>query len=78
MIRASIGLSFAVITVSVNGESQEVPEGTTVADLVRRLDLSHAACAVEVNRRVVPKRDHIACALDDGDSIEVVTLVGGG
>jgi len=36
------------------------------------------AFAVEVNRRVVPRRDHAATLLQDGDSIEIVTLVGGG
>lgn len=78
MIRPSIGLSFAVITVSVNGESIGLSEGTTVAELVQRLNLGRGACAVELNRRVVPKRDHVACVVDDGDVVEVVTLVGGG
>jgi len=34
--------------------------------------------AVEVNRTLVRRADHAACALQPGDHVEVVTLVGGG
>lgn len=62
----------------VNGEEKVVPPGLKVADLIRDLGLGKAACAVEVNRLLVPKREHMACTLKDGDRVEVVTLVGGG
>ena len=39
----------------------------------------HAApCAVEVNRLLVPKRKHEQHQLIEGDTVEIVTLVGGG
>ena len=66
------------MTVIVNGQPQEVPEGTTVQELIRRLGLDKAACAAELNRRLIPKRDHAAKALTEGDTIELVSLVGGG
>ena len=62
----------------VNGESRTLPVGSTVADLVASLDLGGAPCAVEVNRTVVPKADHPTTTIGEGDTIEVVTLVGGG
>ena len=62
----------------VNGEPRSLPEGASVADLVRDLGLEKGACAVEVNRRLVPKAEHPGRALDEGDAVEVVTLVGGG
>jgi thiamine biosynthesis protein ThiS len=40
--------------------------------------LGGAACAVEVNRQLVPKKQHESQELKDGDSVEIVTLVGGG
>ncbi|MFO0873707.1 MAG: sulfur carrier protein ThiS [Phycisphaerales bacterium] len=73
-----MGVSFVVITVTVNGAPVQVPEGCSVEELVRRCELRRGAYAVEVNRRVVPRRDHGARSLDDGDVVEVVTLVGGG
>ena len=62
----------------VNGESHEVPCGITIAQLVQRLGVGSAACAVEVNREIAPKATHEDRTLADGDTIEIVTLVGGG
>ena len=70
-------LSFCM-TLIVNGEPRNLPDGASVADLVRQLGLEKTACAVEVNRRLVPKADHGNRSLGNGDTIEVVTLVGGG
>jgi thiamine biosynthesis protein ThiS len=56
-----------------------VPDGpTTVAALVAHLNLANTAVAVELNRRLIPKRLHATTPLADGDTLEVVTLVGGG
>ncbi len=49
-----------------------------VSDLVRALGMEHSPCAVEVNRALVPKSKHAQHELRDGDTVEVVTLVGGG
>lgn len=64
--------------VTINGESREVASNTTVAALLTDLGLASAACAVEVNKELVPKRAHPDRPLADGDRIEIVTLVGGG
>lgn len=62
----------------VNGQPQEVPDGLTVSDLIARLGLDRSACAAEVNRELVPKREHSDRRLREGDRVELVTLVGGG
>lgn len=62
---------------TLNGEPKTVT-GRTVADLVAELGLTGQAVAVEVNREVIPRREHRQTALSDGDAVEVVTLVGGG
>lgn len=64
--------------VSLNGEIRELAEATTVKDLVVALKLEDAPCAVELNRAVVPRAEHGTTALDEGDMLEIVTLVGGG
>lgn len=66
------------ITLNVNGEPRAVPHGTTVAGLIEHLGLGLTACAVEVNRELVPKAAHAGRTLGDGDEVEIVTLVGGG
>jgi len=62
----------------VNGQPITVPEGQTVAELIESKSLSGQPCAVEVNRKLVPKRQHTEHALSEGDTVELVTLVGGG
>lgn len=62
----------------VNGETRQEPEGATVAGLLDRLGLGKQACAVEVNKRLVPKREHGEHRLAAGDRVEIITLVGGG
>lgn len=62
----------------VNGQARELPEGTSVESLVTELGLAKAACAAEVNKKLVPKRERASVTLREGDVVEVVTLVGGG
>ncbi|MBL0870113.1 MAG: sulfur carrier protein ThiS [Phycisphaerales bacterium] len=64
--------------VTVNGDNREIPEGTSVRGLLELLNLASAAAAVEINRRLVRKADHATTTLKPGDTIEIVTLVGGG
>ena len=66
------------IDVKVNGESMRLPAGSTVADLLKALAVPATHVAVEHNLRVVPRAEHAAVRLNHGDSVEVVTFVGGG
>lgn len=71
-------LDLARMQITINGKPEIVPEGTTVAALLEQHGLAGAACAVEINRGIVPKKQHGVRELRDGDVIEIVTLVGGG
>jgi len=62
---------------TLNGEAHET-DAKTVRDLIAELGLTRQAVAVEVNQRVVPRKQHDQARLRDGDEIELVTLVGGG
>lgn len=64
--------------IKVNGQQRDVPAGTTVSALLEVLAVPRQATAVEVNRELVPRSQHAARALADGDAVEIVTLVGGG
>jgi len=67
-----------MIELVVNGEPREVPTGTTVAGLLVQLKMQPRLVAVERNRDLVPRGQHADCKLEEGDRIEIVTLVGGG
>jgi sulfur carrier protein len=62
----------------LNGYPRDVPAETTIADLLRELEVAVTHVAVEVNRDLVPRAEHAQHRLREGDSLEVVTLVGGG
>jgi len=64
--------------VIVNSEPRDLEPGTTVGQLLAQLGLDKAICAAEVNREVVPRRERDGRELREGDTVEVVTLVGGG
>jgi thiamine biosynthesis protein ThiS len=65
-------------TIRVNGAARPLAQGTTVAELVRVLELPVERVAVERNGRVVPRPRWGEVALADGDQVEIVTFVGGG
>ncbi len=64
--------------VIVNSQARELPERATLADLIRECGLDGSPCAAEVNKTLIPKRRHADHQLHEGDTVELVTLVGGG
>jgi sulfur carrier protein len=66
------------VNILVNGTQRDVPEGITVAALLRELEMTARHVAVEVNLQLVPRARHAEHLLREDDRLEVVTLVGGG
>lgn len=64
--------------VTVNGDRMDLPEGTTVSDLVRILGHPSDRVAVEVDGEICPRAKHAESVLTDGRTVEVVSFVGGG
>ncbi|MBI1309958.1 sulfur carrier protein ThiS [bacterium] len=62
----------------VNDETREIPDGSTVADLLALLEMESRYLAVERNLELIPRARHAECLLKPGDRLEIVTLVGGG
>lgn len=71
-------LATQAISVIVNGAPQTLAAGTTVADLLARMDAAGRRVAVERNGEIVPKSRHGETRLADGDRLEIVIAVGGG
>jgi thiamine biosynthesis protein ThiS len=66
------------MTIRVNGDQQDIPEGSTITSLLHLLKLPEGRIAVERNRQVVPRSRHSQTQLLEGDCIELVRFVGGG
>jgi sulfur carrier protein len=67
-----------MITVHINGESREVPSGLTINQLLEHLRVNPASTLVEYNRAALFKREWPEKIVQDGDEIELVTIVAGG
>ena len=65
------------MTLKVNGEARDLPDGETIRALVARYQLTPEKVAVELNRRLV-RAEKYDTPLKDGDEVEIVTFVGGG
>ncbi len=66
------------MTIILNGQGHEAPEGITVLGLLETVGLAPGRVAVEVNGRVVRREDYPRVALRQQDRVEVVHFVGGG
>ena len=66
-----------ILVVKINGEALDVI-GKTVADYLIYAGYDIKRVAVEKNGDIVPKAEYDTTHLCDGDSVEVVSFVGGG
>ena len=66
------------ITVTVNGESREVPADQFLSELIAGHTTSSAGVAIAVNGEVVPRAAWPAYRLREGATIEILTAVQGG
>jgi thiazole synthase len=68
----------SMINITLNGEHKSLAAAVTLATLLEQLGFDRRRIAVEVNREVVPQARHDEHTLRSGDTVEIVTLVGGG
>ncbi|TQV64235.1 MAG: sulfur carrier protein ThiS [Halothiobacillaceae bacterium] len=66
------------MNILLNGESHAIDDGATVLALIEQLGLTGQRLAVEVNGEIVPRGEHAAHLLHEGDRVEVVRAIGGG
>jgi len=64
--------------ITLNGRSEAVEDGATVAELLLSRGVNPARVAVELNRRILRREEYATARLSAGDVLEVVTFVGGG
>ncbi|MCH8853570.1 MAG: sulfur carrier protein ThiS [Planctomycetes bacterium] len=62
----------------VNGQPENADAEVTVASLIETHNLQPLRVAVEVNEKLVRRRDFEQTQLQADDRVEIVTFVGGG
>ena len=66
------------ITITLNGEDREIPEGLTLRGLLAHFGLHERLVVVERNKEIVRRGDYADVVVGPGDAIELVHFVGGG
>ena len=67
-----------MITIQLNGQPMEIPEGLTLAGLLEELKFPADRVAVERNLEIVRRDCWREIFVESGDCLEVVHFVGGG
>src|SRR3989442_4055151 len=66
------------VTVTLNGKPRQVPEGISLLELLKELDVQPSRVVIEHNREIRRKDDFKTARVRDGDELELVYFVGGG
>jgi sulfur carrier protein len=63
---------------TLNGEARDLETCGTILDLLAALRLTEKMVLIELNGRAVSRVDFGSADLADGDTVEIVRMVGGG
>ena len=66
------------MNISINKEMMSLPEKTTIAGMLKKLDIERKYIAVEINMTIIPKSEFDKYQLKDNDKVEIIRAVGGG
>ncbi|MGA2717644.1 MAG: sulfur carrier protein ThiS [Candidatus Acidiferrales bacterium] len=66
------------MTVVINGERAEIPDGLNVADLIEHLGMPLDRVALERNLDILPRSQWKETLVRPSDTFEIVHFVGGG
>jgi sulfur carrier protein len=70
--------SLRCVTISLNGETVDAREATTIAELIDRYQLPPQSVLVEHNGLAVHRHEWPKRSLAEGDRVEFVRVVAGG
>lgn len=64
--------------ININGKSEEVKIESNLTELILSKGLCAEKVVIELNLRIVPRQEWKNTPLEEHDSIEIVSFVGGG
>jgi sulfur carrier protein len=67
-----------MITVTINGRARAFERELPLPELIERLAITFPRIAVAHNGTVLRQEEHATTVVRDGDTLEIVRMVGGG
>ena len=67
-----------MIALQINGKRVELDQPTPLLSYLDQLGVNQRAVAVEQNGTIIQRADYANTTLRDGDTVEIVRMVGGG
>ncbi len=64
--------------VTINGKRRGLQDAINLGQLLSKLGIERSTAAIELNKNIIKRDRYDSVILHDGDSIEIVHLVGGG
>ncbi len=68
----------STVNLTVNGQDQQCPAETLLPDLLLQLKMNPQLVAIEYNGEILHRQFWSKTVIQEGDRLEVVTIVGGG
>lgn len=62
----------------VNGTNISIENNSTIKDLLENINVSENRVVVELNGNIISKEDYSNVNLNEDDTVEVISFVGGG
>tara|TARA_B100000965_G_scaffold374358_1_gene365574 strand:+ start:77 stop:277 length:201 start_codon:yes stop_codon:yes gene_type:complete len=66
------------MNILLNNRPEKLFDGLTIRKLLEQKNIKNKYYAVEINKKIIPKSQHDAHIIKDGDKIEIITAIGGG
>mgnify|MGYP000379109149 FL=1 len=66
------------IKIKINGKKLEVNQSSTVASIVKKLNIPLNKVAIEINREIINKKKIKNIKVKNKDNLEIVYFIGGG
>ena len=66
------------IKIKINGKTNKIDDKTKLSDLIKNLKVPVKKVAIELNRKIVDKKNLNKINLKVNDKIEIVHFIGGG
>ena len=66
------------IKIKINGKKLEVNQSSTMASIVKKLNIPLNKVAIELNKEIINKKKIKSIKIKNKDNLEIVYFIGGG